>query len=150
MTITSITHTTITLFFFQCFCITFISCWHSSLQPHHHSRIHHYHCSSKQLKFHYHNPAFNFGSTSKRTSKRTSSTTSLKSENNNNNNDSRQELSVFLEPKLTEERIKSLFAWVSRAFAGDDDYNNLMLAMAAIFGTNLPPQSLPLQLVQRG
>lgn len=62
----------------------------------------------------------------------------------------REELSVFLEPTLTEERMKSLFAWVSRAFAGDDEYNNLMFAMAAIFGTNLPPNSLPLVLVERG
>ena len=62
----------------------------------------------------------------------------------------REELSVFLDPTLTEERMKSLFAWVSRAFAGDDEYNNLMCAMAAIFGTNLPPNSLPLVLVERG
>ena len=62
----------------------------------------------------------------------------------------REEISVFLDPTLTEERMKSLFAWVSRAFAGDDEYNNLMFAMAAIFGTNLPPNSLPLVLVERG
>jgi hypothetical protein len=61
----------------------------------------------------------------------------------------REELSVYLDPKLTEERTKSLFAWVCRAFAGDNEYNNLMLAMAAIFGLNLPPNSLPLQLVEK-
>jgi Tol biopolymer transport system component len=135
-----------TLLFFQC--ISFISCWNSSLQ--HHSRIHH---GRNQWKFHHSNPAFGSTcvsrgiSTSRDTNTNTS--TSLKS-GNNNESQQENELSVFLEPKLTEERMKSLFAWVSRAFAGDEDYNNLMLAMAAIFGTNLPPQSLPLQLVQKG
>jgi hypothetical protein len=60
-----------------------------------------------------------------------------------------REISVVLEAKLTEERTKSLFAWVSRAFAGDDEYNNLMLAMAAIFGANLPEGSSPLQMVEK-
>jgi hypothetical protein len=55
---------------------------------------------------------------------------------------------VYLEPKLSKERITSLFAWLSRAFAGDEKYNNLMLAMAAIFGTNLQPDSQPLAMVQ--
>ena len=63
---------------------------------------------------------------------------------------SNNELSVLLDPQLTDERTKSLFAWISRAFVGDEEYNNLMLAMAAIFGTNLPPNSLPVQLVERG
>lgn len=50
---------------------------------------------------------------------------------------------VQLDPTLTEEKITALFAWISRAFDGDDDrYNNLMLAVAAVFG-NLPPTSPP-------
>jgi len=61
----------------------------------------------------------------------------------------RQEVSVLLEPKLTDERITSLFAWISRAFAGDDEYNNLMLAMAAIFGTNLPSNSMLVEMVNQ-
>ena len=59
------------------------------------------------------------------------------------------ELSVILEPNLTDERIAALFAWISRAFAGDEPYNNLMLAMAAIFGTNLPPDSQPAIMVEQ-
>merc|ERR1719491_2122394 len=49
--------------------------------------------------------------------------------------------SVYIDSTLTDARVRSLFAWVSRAFAGDEEYNNLMLAMAAIFGANLPPNS---------
>ncbi len=65
-------------------------------------------------------------------------------------NGSSNELSVMLDAQLTDERTKSLFAWICRAFVGDEEYNNLMLAMAAIFGTNLPQNSLPLQLVDKG
>jgi hypothetical protein len=53
------------------------------------------------------------------------------------------EQTVSVETLLTEERETALFAWVSRAFAGDDEYNNLMLAIAAIFG-NLPEDSPPI------
>jgi len=53
----------------------------------------------------------------------------------------RRQQAVYLDTKLTTERVKSLFAWVSRAFDGDPRYNNLMIGMAAIFGTNLPPDS---------
>ena len=31
-------------------------------------------------------------------------------------------------------KVDALFAWISRAFAGDPKYNNLMLAFAAIYG----------------
>lgn len=44
------------------------------------------------------------------------------------------EASVMLSTDLTEEKVKELFAWVSRAFAGDEEYNNLMLAFAVVFG----------------
>lgn len=53
-------------------------------------------------------------------------------------------MSVYLEPKLTDDRIKSLFAWVSQAFVGRDEYDNLMLAFCAVFGTNVPDSSEPM------
>ncbi len=59
------------------------------------------------------------------------------------------EISVILDPSLTNERTKSLFAWISRAFRGDEEYNNLMLGIAAVFGTNLPNDSLPSQMIAR-
>jgi len=55
---------------------------------------------------------------------------------------------VILDSTLTPERVKSLFAWVSRAFTGEPKYNNLMLGMAAIFGTNLSPGSELLQMAK--
>ena len=62
------------------------------------------------------------------------------------NNDN--ELEVMINAELTDERITSLFAWVSRAFRGDPEYNNLMLAIAAIWG-NLPEESLPVQMAKK-
>lgn len=44
---------------------------------------------------------------------------------------------VQIEATLDDEKVTKLFAWVSRAFAGDGRYNDLMLALAAVFG-NLP------------
>ena len=58
-------------------------------------------------------------------------------------------VSVILDPSLTEERVASLFAWVSRAFDGEDEYNNLMLGIAAVFGMNLPLDSQPLKMAER-
>lgn len=48
--------------------------------------------------------------------------------------------SVVLDSNLSEEKVTELFAWVSRAFAGEEEYNNLMLAIAVVFGNlgNLP------------
>jgi len=43
--------------------------------------------------------------------------------------------SVLIDSELTEEKIRSLFAWISRAFAGEPEYNNLILAIVSIFGT---------------
>jgi hypothetical protein len=57
---------------------------------------------------------------------------------------SKTTMSVYLEPKLTDDRIKSLFAWVSQAFAGRQEYDNLMLAFCAVFGTNVPESSEPM------
>jgi hypothetical protein len=62
--------------------------------------------------------------------------------------DKTQEISVFLDMQLTDEKVTSLFAWVSRAFAGEGEYNNLMLAIAAIFG-NLPKDSDPVQMSEK-
>lgn len=44
------------------------------------------------------------------------------------------ETSVTLSTELTDQKVTELFAWVSRAFAGEDEYNNLMLAIAVVFG----------------
>lgn len=35
---------------------------------------------------------------------------------------------------LDDDKVEKLFAWLSRAFAGDDRYDNLSLAFASIFG----------------
>jgi hypothetical protein len=50
------------------------------------------------------------------------------------NNDDEQSTSVRIDARLSDGRVTELFAWLSRAFAGDAEYNNLMLAMAAVFG----------------
>lgn len=59
---------------------------------------------------------------------------------------------VEIEAKLDNDKVTSLFAWISRAFAEGDDYdpayNNLMLACAAIFG-NLPEDSIPVQMARK-
>jgi hypothetical protein len=58
-----------------------------------------------------------------------------------------KEVSVYLDSQLSDERVATLFAWVSRAFAGEPEYNNLMLAIAAIFG-NLPENSQPVEMAK--
>ena len=58
-----------------------------------------------------------------------------------------QEQTVFLQIGMDDEKVRSLFAWISRAFDGDERYNNLMLAIAAIFG-NLPQDSKPVQMAR--
>ena len=45
---------------------------------------------------------------------------------------------VVVSTALDDEKVKQLFAWISRAFAGDMQYNNLMLAFACIFGEHEP------------
>lgn len=55
---------------------------------------------------------------------------------------------VTIETSLDDEKVTSLFAWVSQAFGGDPEYNNLMLAFAAIFG-NLPEDSEPVQMLRK-
>jgi hypothetical protein len=55
--------------------------------------------------------------------------------------------SVKIETTVDDEKVTSLFAWVSRAFAGEPEYNNLMLAVAAIFG-KLPEDSMLIQMLK--
>ena len=46
-----------------------------------------------------------------------------------------REQSVLLDTTLTDDKVASLFAWIAKAFAADDPrYNNLMMAIAAVFG----------------
>ena len=59
-----------------------------------------------------------------------------------------QSMSVQVEAELTDEKVTALFAWIAQAYAGEYEYNNLMLAFAAIFG-NLPEDSEPVQLAQK-
>jgi hypothetical protein len=59
-----------------------------------------------------------------------------------------QKLTVELDRTLNDEKIRALFAWIARAYAGEYEYNNLMLAIAAIFG-NLPPGTDPGKLAER-
>lgn len=41
---------------------------------------------------------------------------------------------ALLASMLDDRKVDALFGWISRAFAGDERYNNLMLAFAALFG----------------
>jgi len=56
---------------------------------------------------------------------------------------------IILDPTLTDERLTSLFAWISCAFRGDTQYDNLMLGIVAIFGTNLDPASQPIIMAEQ-
>lgn len=47
---------------------------------------------------------------------------------------SSQKREISIQETLDDEKVTKLFAWVSRAFAGDQRYNDLMLALAAVFG----------------
>uniref|UniRef100_A0A7S2HZX6 Uncharacterized protein n=1 Tax=Helicotheca tamesis TaxID=374047 RepID=A0A7S2HZX6_9STRA len=72
------------------------------------------------------------------------------SSSNNDNNDEinpNEQQTVRLIPELNDDRITNLYAWISRAFAGDDRYNNLMLAIAAVFG-DLPPNTQPIKMLE--
>jgi hypothetical protein len=55
---------------------------------------------------------------------------------------------VEIEPTLDDKKVASLFAWVSQAFSGAPEYNNLMLAFAAVFG-NLPDDSEPMLMLKK-
>lgn len=61
---------------------------------------------------------------------------------------SQQRQQLVLTPELTDKRVTELFAWVSRAFAGEDAYNDLSLALVATFG-NLPEDSQPREMVRK-
>lgn len=60
---------------------------------------------------------------------------------------SNKPFTVQLQAELDDEKVTQLFAWLSRTFAGDRRYDNLMLAFAAIFG-NLPQDSVPVIMVE--
>jgi hypothetical protein len=47
------------------------------------------------------------------------------------------EVTIAIEASLDEEKVTKLFAWISRALSGDGRYNDLMSALAAVFG-NVP------------
>eukprot|EP00984_Skeletonema_dohrnii_P021601 scaffold10843_cov65-Skeletonema_dohrnii-CCMP3373.AAC.1 len=67
-----------------------------------------------------------------------------------------QEIAVTINTTLTDDKIKNLFAWVKCAFDDGEDknrvdayyYNNIELAIAAVFGDNLPSDSLPTKLLE--
>eukprot|EP00957_Ditylum_brightwellii_P115128 8780097-Ditylum_brightwellii.AAC.1 len=67
---------------------------------------------------------------------------------NDNGCNPNNEQRVFLIPELNDEHTTKLFAWISRAFAGDTQYNNSMLAIAAVFG-NLPPNTSPIIMLEK-
>ena len=50
---------------------------------------------------------------------------------------SRDEETVQLTANMTDESVTKLFAWVSRAFAGDADYRKIMLVLLATY-ENVP------------
>jgi len=58
----------------------------------------------------------------------------------------RAQLGVSIDYKsLDDEKVADLFAWVSRAFAGDERYNNLVVALVAVFGQVPGEQGVQLQ-----
>ena len=59
------------------------------------------------------------------------------------------ETSVTLNTQLSEKKVTELFAWISRALKGDDEYNNLMMAVAAVFGNDLSLDSVAGKVVNR-
>lgn len=68
-----------------------------------------------------------------------------------------QPISVTIDTELSDDKLKQLFAWVKCAFDFDENsndvygyyYNNMELAIAAVFGNNLPKDSLPATLLAR-
>ena len=65
-------------------------------------------------------------------------------------------LAVTINTTLTDDKIKNLFAWVKVLFDHDEAdknglqayYYNIELAIAAVFGNNLPKDSLPTKLLE--
>lgn len=62
-------------------------------------------------------------------------------------------IAVTIDAALSESNTRKLFAWIKSAFDADPNdpdgyyYNNIELAIAAAFGSNLPPDSLPARLL---
>lgn len=51
------------------------------------------------------------------------------------------EQQIQVDTTLSDDRVTELYAWVSRALAGDPNYGNLMVGIAAVFG-DLPEDSV--------
>jgi hypothetical protein len=72
-------------------------------------------------------------------------------------NEGPQEIAVTINTTLTDDKIKNLFAWI-KCIIFDDNvdegdvyayyYNNMEIAIAAVFGDNLPTDSLPTKLLE--
>ena len=62
------------------------------------------------------------------------------------NESNERSISAILVPTFTDERVKSLFAWVSRALDGDDEPYTWF---GLYIGTNLLLESMPLQMLER-
>ena len=57
---------------------------------------------------------------------------------------------VQLNIDLDDQKIDSLYAWICKAFEGRDDrYNDLLLAVVAVFGTGLDERSEPIQMLRK-
>jgi len=48
---------------------------------------------------------------------------------------------IYIEPKLTDDRVTSLFAMVSRALAGDERFGNINIAIATAFASGGPSEN---------
>lgn len=53
---------------------------------------------------------------------------------------------IQLEARIDDDKVKSIFAWISRAIDGDELYDDIALAIAAVFG-DLPKDSEPVRMV---
>jgi hypothetical protein len=62
---------------------------------------------------------------------------------------SQPQRTVTIETSLSDEKVAALFAWVSLAFAGVPEYNNLVWGIVASFGNDLPDEAEPVQLLRK-
>lgn len=64
--------------------------------------------------------------------------------------DRRKASPIQLDIELDDQKVESLYAWICKAFEDDDDrYNNLVLAVVAVFGTGMAESSEPMQLLRK-
>ena len=71
-----------------------------------------------------------------------------------NDGDVREPVQVTLNTTLSDEKIKNLYCWIKRVLVEDQEddvyanyFNNIEFAIMAVFGDNLPPDSLPQKLL---